>query len=156
MIIRRAEDRDLEGVNRLLKQVCSVHAKGRPDLFVDGARKYTDDELYEIFRDDTKPVFAAVDDDGNLLGYCFCMIEDHSTQHQLTPIKSLYIDDLCVDETCRGMNIGRALYEYTKEYAKSIGCYNLTLNVWELNQGAKRFYEKMGLKPLKTGMETIL
>ena len=36
------------------------------------------------------------------------------------------------------------------------GCYNLTLNVWTLNTGAMRFYEKCGLVPQKIGMESIL
>ena len=156
MIIRRAEKKDTDGVNKLLKQVCSVHAKGRPDIFVDGARKYTDEELWEIFEDDDRPVFVAVDDEDTVLGYCFCVMEDHSKQHQFTPIMSLYIDDLCVDEELRGQHIGKALFDYVKEYAAGRGCYNLTLNVWELNRGAMKFYEKMGLKPLKHGMETIL
>ncbi len=156
MIIKRADKEHLEGVKDLLTQVCRVHAKGRPDLFADGARKYTDGELTELFKDDERPVFVAVDDDENVLGYCFCILEDHSKHHQFTPIKSLYIDDLCVDERSRRLHIGEKLYMFVREYAKQHGCYNLTLNVWELNKGAKAFYEKMGLKPLKYGMETLL
>ena len=33
MHIRRAEERDLPGLNRLLHQVLDVHHEGRPDLF---------------------------------------------------------------------------------------------------------------------------
>ena len=71
-------------------------------------------------------------------------------------MKTLYIDDLCVDETERGQHIGKQLYDYTKEYAKQIGCNNLTLNVWEGNDSARAFYDRQGLKPLKTTMEVIL
>ena len=53
MLIRRAKLSDTEGINRLLYQVCMVHHMGRPDLFVAGAKKYTDEQLAEIIKDDT-------------------------------------------------------------------------------------------------------
>ena len=74
----------------------------------------------------------------------------------LTDIRTLYIDDICVDETFRGSGAGRALYEAVLAYATDSGCYNITLNVWSCNPGAQRFYEAMGLKPQKICMETIL
>ena len=76
--------------------------------------------------------------------------------HILTDVKTLYIDDICIDENCRGKHIGSQIFEYVKNYAKNIGCYNVTLNVWSCNSGAMKFYEKCGLVPQKTGMEMIL
>ena len=67
-----------------------------------------------------------------------------------------YKDDLCVDENMRDKHIGTVIYDYVKKYAKEIGCYNLTLNVWSCNESAQKFYEKQGLKPQKTTMEMIL
>ena len=156
MNIRQAIQSDIPDVARLLYQVHDVHAKGRPDLFFEGARKYTDEELSEIFEDSaTRPVFVA-ELDGRVVGYAFCMFEMPPTGHSLRPIKSLYIDDLCVDEKSRGARIGSALYEHVVDYAKACGCDRITLNVWELNDGARRFYEKKGLLPLKTTMEKML
>ena len=74
----------------------------------------------------------------------------------MTDIRTLYIDDLCVDERHRGCGVGRLLYEYVLDYARSAGCYNVTLNVWSCNEAAMRFYEKCGLRPQKIGMEKIL
>ena len=156
MNIRRANENDLEGLGRLLRQVLEVHHKGRPDLFKGGVKKYTDEELVAILRDESTPVFAAVDENEGMLGYAFCVFIQHKQSNILTDIKTLYIDDLCVDETTRGMGVGRALYEHVLAFAKESGCYNVTLNVWACNEGAKRFYEKLGLVPQKYGMETIL
>lgn len=156
MVIRRGEERDLIGINRLLGQVLAVHHDGRPDLFKGDTKKYTDQELLAILCDDTRPVFVAVDADEKVLGYAFCVFRQHLNDNILTDIRTLYIDDLCVDESLRGKHIGRSLYEYVLEFARREGCYNLTLNVWECNQGAKRFYEGCGLVPQKTGMEKIL
>ena len=156
MIIRRAKNTDLDGLNRLLLQVCLVHHNGRPDLFKYGAKKYTDDELYAIIRDDKPPIFVAVDENDNMMGYAFCIFQQHVGHNILTDVKTLYIDDLCVDENCRGMHIGTKLFDYVKIYAKEIGCYNVTLNVWACNPTAMKFYEKCGMQVQKMGMETVL
>lgn len=156
MKIRRVQEKDMKDLDRLLFQVNMVHHKGRPDLFKAGQRKYTDDQLLEIIQDDKRPVFVAENEEGNVVGYAFCIFQQRLNDNILTDIKSLYIDDLCVDEACRGQHVGSALYEYVKDFAREQGCYNLTLNVWALNEGARRFYEKCGLRPQKIGMETIL
>ncbi len=155
-MIRRAENRDIDRVLELLVQVNMVHHLARPDLFHGPATKYTAGELERIFADDDTPVFVWTDGDGRVLGYCFCMMKQAVNDHILTDIRTLYIDDLCVDEAVRGQGVGRTLYEYVLGYARSIGCYNLTLNVWTCNPSALRFYEKCGLTPQKIGMETIL
>lgn len=156
MYIRRAETTDIDGLNKLLCQVLMVHHNGRPDLFKSEAKKYTDAELMEIIADDTKPIFVAADENEAVLGYAFCIFQQHIDNNILTDIRTLYIDDLCVDETKRGMHIGKQLYEYVVEFAKEQGCYNLTLNVWSCNENAMKFYERCGLIPQKVGMEKIL
>ena len=155
MDIRRATSTDLSGFNNLLMQVLEVHHKGRPDLFKSKVKKYNDDELLNIITDDSRPIFV-VTDDGRISGYAFCVFQQHINNNILTDIKTLYIDDLCVDEQLRGQHIGQSLYEYVLDFARKEGCYNVTLNVWACNQGALKFYEKMGLTPQKIGMEKIL
>ena len=155
MTIRRAEEQDKQGILGLLAQVNNLHASGRPDLFKAGERKYTEPQLNDIIRNDEKPIFVAADDN-NLYGYCFCVKEQYDGNDNMVKRTTLYIDDLCVDESHRGEHVGRSLYDHVVKYAREAGCYNVTLNVWECNPSARRFYEKMGLKPYKTGMEVIL
>ena len=155
MNIRRAASADLDGINRLLMQALEVHHKGRPDLFKGNTKKYNDDELLNIIADDNRPIFVATDG-SRILGYAFCIFQQHINNNILTDIKTLYIDDLCVDENARGTHIGSWLYEYVLDFARKEGCYNVTLNVWTCNQGALKFYQKMGLNPQKIGMEKIL
>ncbi len=157
MIIRRAEITDIEGINNLLRQVLYVHHVGRPDIFKAEGKKYRDEELASIINDDSTPLFVAVcKDSGIVLGHCFTVINEVKNHCALADVKTLYIDDLCIDETARGQHVGKALYEYAVEFAKSIGCYNITLNVWAENKSAQKFYEAMGLSVQKIGMEKIL
>ena len=154
-MIRRAIEKDIPKIIDLLKQVCLVHHKGRPDIFKVGT-KYSAEELKVILKDESRPILVSVDNSDNVQGYCFCIYQQHENNSVLTDIKTLYIDDLCVDETLRGKHIGKELYESSVELAKETGCYNLTLNVWGCNQSALKFYESLGLLPQKIGMELIL
>ena len=156
MTIRKATHSDIPSLLRLLSQVLDVHHKGRPDLFKGGAVKYTAEELRTLLADPMRPVFVSENEDGYITGYCFGIFQQHLDNNILTDIKTLYIDDLCVDETCRGQHIGTALYNYMKDFAKAEGCYNVTLNVWALNEGAIDFYKALGMKTQKIGMEEIL
>ncbi len=157
MNIRKAEARDIPDVLRLLLQVDMVHHRGRPDLFRGPATKYSAEELAAIFADDARPVFVRTGGDGEeVLGYAFCVHEQILGDSVRTDVKTLYIDDLCVDERCRGQGVGRSLYEHVLAYARAAGCHNVTLNVWACNEGAVRFYEKCGMRPQKIGMEKIL
>ena len=152
MSIRRAEEKDIEGIRKLLYQVNQVHADGRPDLFKSGGIKYTEDELKEIISDRTIPVFV-YDEDEIILGYAFIWYEHTKESTSTYAVKSMYIDDLCVDETARGKSVGKQLFEFLKEEAKREACDRLTLHVWECNPNAYGFYEHLGMKPLYTNME---
>lgn len=156
MKIRKAKEQDIEGLLELLLQVCSIHHQGRPDLFKEGGCKYTKEQLSVMLLEEDKPIFVAIDEEERVRGYAFCFLQQHLNDNMLTDIKTLYIDDLCVDVKYREQKIGSTLYQWVLDYAKEAGCYNVTLNVWNLNQTAMKFYEKCGLKPQKVGMETIL
>ncbi len=154
-MIRKALEKDIPKIMDLLSQVDLVHHNGRPDIFKIGT-KYSETELKELFKDLNRPVLVYTDEDDAVLGYCFCIFQQHLNNSVLTDIKTLYIDDLCVDVAQRGKHIGKKLYNAALNLAKESGCQNVTLNVWACNESAIKFYEKLGMKPQKIGMETIL
>lgn len=154
MYIRKAEKKDIPQIEELLYQVAKVHADARPDLFRAGQKKYTAQELEQMMQDESRSIYVAEQDE-RILGYAFCIFQENNS-NLMTDIRTLYIDDLCVQEDARGENIGRQIYDYVLDIARQSGCYNVTLNVWECNPGAKKFYEKCELQVQKTGMEKIL
>lgn len=164
-MIRKACKEDIGRIIELLHQVNMVHHVIRPDLFKPHTTKYNEQELEAMLDDDSKPIFvfndgtrpsATLCPQGTVLGYAFCQVSEVKDNQLLEDIKTLYIDDICVDENARGKHVGKALYEYVRDYAKSIGCNNITLNVWEGNEPALRFYRSMGMQVQKTTMETII
>ena len=155
MDIRFAQAKDVPGILALLRQVGQVHHEGRPDIFRSGAQKYGASQVLSMLDSSATPIFVAVEDD-QVLGYGFCMFKKYESDPVIANHTSLYIDDLCVDENHRGQHIGRAIYNEIIRYAKMRRCYNVTLNVWSCNPSAMKFYESLGLKPQKVGMEQLL
>lgn len=155
MYICRAEERHIPGMICLLKQVGQVHHVGRPDIFRAGAQKYNEEDLKMLLQDQSRPIFIA-EEDGAVLGYGFCILKQTENDPVLRDSRSLYIDDLCVDENCRGKHVGSQIYAYIKDYARTIGCDTITLNVWAFNESALRFYEAMGMQMRNIHMEDKL
>ena len=155
MEMRFAKAQEVRGMLTLLRQVGRVHHDGRPDLFRSNAQKYSPSQILNMLDKTDTPIFVAVEED-LVLGYGFCIVEQVENHSVMNDRLTLYIDDLCVLENYRGKHIGSAIYEEILRYAKMRGCYNVTLNVWCCNESAMKFYENMGLKPQKIGMEAIL
>ena len=156
MNIRKAKTKDITAILQLLSQVLEIHASIRPDIFISGSTKYTEPELLSMLDDPERPVYVAVDEADKVLGYVFCCLRKPPLSHTMQQKKTFFIDDLCVDERYRGLKIGEKLFRFAASQAKETGCAFLTLNVWEGNDAAMRFYKKMGMKPKETEMELSL
>ena len=156
MHIRKAEEKDILKIMELLGQVLQIHADIRPDVFIPGTTKYSEEELKAILKDEEKPIYVAVNEEDVCIGYAFCQIQEQPFSNNMVPFKSLFIDDLCVDQQIRGQHIGENLFEYVKSEARKLNCYEVTLNVWTGNTSAEKFYEKMGMRTKDSQMEYIL
>lgn len=154
--IRRATKEDIPAINYLLGQVLYVHHVGRPDLFKEKGQKFTPDQLEEMVKDDMNPIYVYVDDDGVVRGHCFCEILDKPESSNTYAYKTMFIEDLCIDEECRGQHVGQQMYDYIKQYAKDNGFYNVVLHAWECNDKAVGFYKHLGMKIQQYTMEEIL
>ena len=155
MEIRFAKPQDTDGILELLRQVGQVHHKGRPDIFRSGAQKYNARQVQELMDTEGVVIFVAAEE-AQVLGYCFCFVKKHENDSVLCDRTELYIDDLCIDEAKRGKGIGKTLYDAACAWAKERHFHSVTLNVWCCNPSAMAFYEKLGMKPQKIGMENVL
>ena len=156
MTIRLAQPKDIPALLGLLKQILTVHHQARPDIFKEEGGKYSGQDLERLMMQEQTPIFVYENADGQILGHLFVTIKEVTDNPVLQPIKTLFIEDLCVDQAARGQKIGDQLYQFALSYAKENSCYNLTLNVWNDNESALRFYQRQGMKPQETVMEIIL
>ena len=156
MKIRKAEKRTSQELWSCWVRCCrSMQRYARMCLYP-GTAKYTDSELKELLEQEDKPIYVAAGEDDVCMGYAFCQLKEQPFSTNMVPFKALFIDDLCVDKQARGQHIGESLFEYVKQQAKKLDCYEVTLNVWAGNTSAESFYEKMGMKTKERQMEYIL
>ena len=154
MNIRFANPSDIPAMIALLQQVGEVHHQIRPDLFRAGAQKYDEAALLRLLAEENRPIFIAEED--GVLGYCFCILQITENDPVLCDRRVIYIDDLCVDASVRGKGVAGALYDAVLAYGRENRFDAVTLNVWCGNDRAMNFYEKVGMKPQKVGMEITL
>ena len=86
MTIRRANENDIPRLLELLEQVLQIHADIRPDIFIPGTTKYTNEELTQMIKDDTKPIYVAADENDNCLGYAFCQLREQPFSNNMVPL----------------------------------------------------------------------
>lgn len=155
MEIRRAVEKDIDQILNLLSQVLEIHAKIRPDIFISGTTKYTREELSLLINSDSYLIYVVCEGE-IILGYAFCGIVSREHTNTMVNNKIFFVDDFCVDEKYRKQHIGTILFEFLKKEAKNFGCYEICLYQWEGNDGARKFYEKMGMKVKATTLEYII
>ena len=153
-MIRLATTNDIPRLLELLHQVNMVHYERRPDIFKPHTTKYNAEQLQDLLTQPDKAIF--VYEDESVQGYAFVQMEDVHDDILLQDMRTLYIDDICVDEQARGKHVGKQLFEHVRAYAEKLGCGAITLNVWEGNDAAMAFYRKLGMSVRKTCMEMMI
>lgn len=156
MNIRRAEFKDLKQIIKMLSQVLELHAKIRPDVFVLGTTKYSEDDLQKMIEDKNNYIYVATNEDDVAIAYAFCEIKTPKFTSTNVPHKYFYIDDFCVDEKYQRNHIGQTLFEHVIKEAKELGCYEIILTCWEGNNVARKFYGKMGMRIRSATMELLV
>lgn len=156
MVIRRAEFKDIKQIIKMLSQVLELHAKIRPDVFISGTTKFSENDLQKMIEDEDNYIYVATDDNDMAIAYAFCEIKIPKIASTNVPHKYLYIDDFCVDEKYREKHIGETLFGYVKKAAKELGCYEIILTCWEGNNVARKFYGKMGMRVRSATMELLV
>ena len=153
-MIRLATTNDIPRLLELLHQVNMVHYERRPDIFKPHTTKYNDEQVQDLLTQPDKAIF--VYEDESVQGYAFVQMEDVHDDILLQDMRTLYIDDICVDEQAQGKHVGKQLFDHVRAYAEKLGCGAITLNVWEGNDAAMAFYRKLGMSVRKTCMEMMI
>ena len=151
-VIRFAEERDLERVNELRKQVNDLHVAGKPEIFKPGFGAELRDHLFTVFNDPNQRI-AVAEAGGNLCGFA---VLNHIVRPENPFMKVrdyLDIDEFCVDERCRRQGVASALVRFAEAYARENGFSRIELNMWEFNRDALAFYEAAGFRTYRRYME---
>lgn len=151
-MIRIAEERDLERINELRRQVNDIHVKGRPDIFKPGFGQEMQDLAREILKGEESSIIVA-EEDGSICGMaCVAYITKPESMYNLER-KIYHVEEIAIDEGARRKGVGTELMEFMKRDAGKRGFDRIELDVWEFNESAIGFYEKNGFVMFRRFME---
>lgn len=152
--IRKAKEEDFEEIKSLVVEINDIHAKARPDLYDFTEDPITRNEFYELLRCRTTDVFIAIDLCTNeIVAYSILNVINNKCLLFTKNRYYGYIEEFCVKSNYKRRGIGKTLFSYIKKYAKELGLSSLQLTVWEFNEGARYFYESLGMITRNRRME---
>ncbi len=149
MIIRKANDRDLEQLRSLYRELDEDAVRFQPEHFIMSNR--TDEYLLNLIHGVNTDILVA--EQGNdMIGFSLLFLQNSKNISCLKPQSNLYIGDLVVTKKSRSQGVGAKLMEASKEYGKEHGTEFIRTQVFPQNEDAIRFYERNGFTEM---MKTI-
>jgi ribosomal protein S18 acetylase RimI-like enzyme len=144
--VRPARATDYEELCRLMEQVDALHREHLPHLFQEPAGPVRDrDYIADLIQDEHVGLFVAAASVG-LLGFVHVLVRQTPPIPLFVDRRFGIIDNLGVDPDFRRTGVGRALMEQAHDWAIRKGAESVELNVYEFNDPAIAFYEKLGYK----------
>ena len=151
-MVRFAEEKDLEKVNELRKQVNDIHVEGRPDLFKAGFGEEIREFAKVILNGENSDIIVA-ERDGVICGMvCVDYVQKPETPY--SKARNFYhVQEIAVDKNYRRQGVAKELLEFMSADAKKRNLNKIELDVWEFNDSAIEFYQAVGFKVTRRWME---
>lgn len=146
MLIRKADKNDID--KNLLKLYIDgfyMHYNQRKDIFDNKETEDLKNNLIDMLENPNEVLFV-IEKNGNIIGYAAVQIKDKTT-------KSIWIDEIIIDNNYRNTGYGKHLIDEILKFAKENKCQRIELNCWSFNDGALKFYDKLGFNQQRVILE---
>lgn len=155
IIVRKAKRNELERVNELRNMVNKIHVNGRPDVFRQGFCDELRQHVYDKYDAGNSDVLVAIMDN-MICGFATVEYIEKPQSPYNNSRKFYRIEEFGVDENVRRKGVATALITFMKEDALRRGYKKIELDMWEFNDGALAFYEKVGFRTYRRYMDMDL
>jgi ribosomal protein S18 acetylase RimI-like enzyme len=154
--IREASLSDHAALSSLFKEVDALHREHLPHLFREADGVARDLPYYSSLLADENFVFFVAEVEGDLVGLANGVIRDAPAISLLVPRRYMIVDTLVVASEFRGHGIAQMLMDKLQEWAIEKGATSMELTVYEFNESAIAFYQKLGYQNLSRKMSKLL
>ena len=148
--LARSADRNI--VNALAQQIHSMHTAWRPDIFQSTEELFSEARFSEAVRE--RQLYVAKIDN-QVVGYVLLKIREYDFPGRVYR-KIMLLDEICVNEICRGQGIGSEMILEVRALARAFKCTHIQLGVYPQNDDAVGFYQKCGFTIQSITMSTEL
>jgi len=108
-VIRFLRTDEVEKLLPLSAQVNALHEEEHPEQYRGDAAPEEVTEFFKQRLGEGAQVFVAEGPDGGLTGFLLAVPVVREASPFLHPARYVELDQICVDETCRGQGVGKAL-----------------------------------------------
>lgn len=151
-MVRFAEEKDLDIINELRKQVNDIHVEGRPDVFKAGFGPEIRDFAKVIINGENSDIIVA-ERNGVICGMV-CVDYVNKPETPYSKAKSFYhVQEIAVDVNYRRQGVAKEMLEFMIADAKKRNLGKIELDVWEFNDSAIEFYQAVGFRQTRRWME---
>lgn len=150
MKVQKIEERDFDGVKKLLDELNYLSVQDLPNFFKIAAT--TDEQIRKVMND-TVSEFLVAKENNKVIG----VVEIYHNETKDIPVlikrQYIYIQNLIVDKKYRREGVGNALLNAVKQWGAERGVHDIRLSVIPSNESAIDFYIEEGFKPIMYSME---
>ncbi len=140
-MLELATSADFQAVNAMAVQLHELHVAWRPDIFTRMEQPYSRERFDGAIANRALYVAKV---NGQTVGYA--AVKRITVEHPgMAPRKALKLEELCVEEACRGCGIGTEILTDIKALARAFGCTDLEIGAYPQNEAGLRLYRKAGL-----------
>ena len=151
-MVRFAQEKDLDRINELRKQVNDIHVEGRPDIFKAGFGAELRDHAQKLLYGENSDIIVA-ERDGIICGMA-CVDYVNKPETPFGNARCFYhVQEIAVDANHRRQGVAKELLEFMIADAKNRKLGKIELDVWEFNDSAIEFYQAVGFRQTRRWME---
>jgi ribosomal protein S18 acetylase RimI-like enzyme len=154
--VRKATNNDYNTLCELFDEIDALHRDNLPHVFQKPSGAAREQDYYFGLIADENVGFFVANTDENLVGFVHAVVRDTPAIPVLIPKRYAIVDSIVVKSGFQNQGIGSILIDKVQEWAIAKGATSIELNVYEFNETAISFYEKLGYRSLSRKMSKEL
>jgi len=154
--VRKATTNDYTTLSELFDEIDTLHRDNLPHLFQKPRGAVREQEYYSGLIADEHVGLLVAEADRKLVGFIHAIVRDTPVFPIFVPRRYATVESIVVKSEFKHHGAGRMLMDKMQEWAIAKGATSIELNVYEFNQTAISFYERLGYQTFSQKMNKEL
>jgi diamine N-acetyltransferase len=150
--VRKATANDYDSLCELFDEIDALHRDNLPHLFQKPGGAAREQDYYSGLIADENVALLVAEAGQKLVGFVHAIVRDTPAFPVFVPRRYALVDSILVKSGFQNHGTGRLLMDKIQEWAIANGATSIELNVYEFNETAISFYERLGYQTFSRKM----